>query len=37
MNEALKQYGYPANAILSPALAPPGQELQARVLVVTPR
>lgn len=34
MNEALKQYGYPANAILSPALATTlAKSVQARVLV----
>jgi hypothetical protein len=34
MNEALKQYGYPANAILSPALATTlAKSVQARLLV----
>jgi hypothetical protein len=34
MNEALKQYGYPANAILSPSLAATlAKSVQARVLV----
>ncbi|HEU5169893.1 MAG TPA: tetratricopeptide repeat protein [Gemmatimonadales bacterium] len=34
MNEALKQYGYPANAILTPALAAQlAKSIQARVLV----
>ena len=34
MNEALKQYGYPANAILSPTLATTlAKSVQARVLV----
>ena len=36
MNEALKQYGYPANAILSPSLASTlAKSVQARVLVAS--
>ena len=37
MNDALKQYGYPVDAILSPALATTlAKNIQARVLVTRP-